>query len=172
MIKVKKEFECNLKKETKKRIEKMKREFSEIPKLKVFENKEGYNQIIAQVGIPLTALCEHHEVAFFCSASIAYIPGRWLIGLSKLARIAQEFLNPTIKTLQERATQQIINKLEEGLKPKGLMVIIKGRHSCISYRGVKKPSITITSAVKGIFATDSSAKSEFLQLVNHNDGEF
>lgn len=162
------EKRIQLKKETKKRIERMKREFGKKLILKVFENDEKYDQIIAQVGIPVTALCEHHELAFTGTCSIAYIPDKYLLGLSKLGKIAELYLNPTIKTLQERATQQIINHLKKYLKPKGLMVVIKAQHSCISYRGVKKPSLTITSAVDGLFSTDNNARQEFLSLINSN----
>lgn len=156
----------DLQEETRKRVERMKEEFSAPPKIKVFENVEKYDQIIAQVNIPVTALCEHHEVAFFGSVSIAYIPRDYIVGLSKLARVAEYYLNPTVRTVQEKATQQILNHLQRELKPKGLMVVVKATHNCIVYRGVKKPSLTITSAVKGIFADPKKgARQEFLQLI-------
>lgn len=162
------EMPGELKKATKKRIAKMKAHFRERPKLKVFLNDKLYDQMIAQVGIPVSALCEHHGVAFHGEVSIAYIADKHLIGLSKLARVAEYFLNPTVFTLQERATEQIKNFLNKELKPLGLMVVIKAQHDCITYRGVKKPSTTITSSISGVFKTDPTAKSEFLQLINSN----
>lgn len=157
-----------LQKNTEKRVKKMKQFFSQKPKLKVFLNTEKYDQMIAQVGIPFAALCEHHRVSFHGYASVAYIADKYLIGLSKLARVVEFRLNPTIETLQEKATEQITNDLLTSLKPKGLMVVIKAQHDCIAYRGVKKPSITITSSVRGVFASDLGARQEFLSLINSN----
>lgn len=153
---------------TKGRVERMKAEFATSPKLRVFKNEEGYDQIIAQISVPVTAFCEHHRVGMHGDVSIAYIPGEFILGLSKLARVAEFFFNPTRYTLQERGTQQIINHLHDALEPRGLMVITRMSHDCMKYRGVKKDSITITSAVKGVFATDLGARAEFLQLVNFN----
>jgi len=151
---------------TKERVEKMNKEFSKQPTIKLFENTEGYDQIIAQVGIPFTANCEHHGVAFSGVAHIAYIPDKWLTGLSKIARVVEYYLNPTIESIQERATHQIMKHFSEALKPEGLMVILKARHNCVCYRGVKKPSVTITSAVQGSFKKSGKAKQEFLSLIS------
>lgn len=161
------ENDKDLSKSTKKRKEAMVREFQKKLRIKLFENKEGYDQIIAQVGIPFLALCEHHEISFEGEVSVAYIPDKWLTGLSKLARTVEYFLNPTIKTIQERATHQILNCLVKALNPKGVMVIIKARHSCICYRGIKKPSLTITSAVYGIFKDNPATRQEFLNLIRN-----
>ncbi|MHA1867135.1 MAG: GTP cyclohydrolase I [Candidatus Heimdallarchaeaceae archaeon] len=155
----------DLEKETRKRKRRLKREFSKEPIVKLFPNKYGYDQIIAQVGIPFSALCEHHEVAFEGEVSIGYIPNKWLTGLSKLGRIVEYYLNPTVKTTQEKATHLILQHLKKTIKPKGAIVIIKARHGCICYRGVKKPSLTVTSAVDGIFK-DLSVKQEFLQIID------
>ncbi len=163
------EFKKDLEEETRKRVEKMKLEFSEEPQLKVFENTEGYDQLIAQVGIPVSAVCEHHKVAFWGEVHIAYIPESHLIGLSKLARVAEFYFNPTVETLQERGTQQIMYHLLNALNPKGIMVVVKAQHNCVVYRGVKKPSMTITSAVKGVFSDPTTgARAEFLSLVNNH----
>jgi len=159
------EKEEDLEKETEKRIMKMKKQFKREPTIKLFENKEKYDQIIAQIGIPFSALCEHHHVSFEGGVSIAYIPDKYLTGLSKLARIVEYYLNPTIKTIQERATKQILDCLIKTLKPRGAMVVIKARHGCICYRGVKKPSWTVTSAVYGVFRKNLSARQELLSLL-------
>jgi len=143
----------------------MKKEFNKELVIKLFPNDERYDQIIAQVGIPFSALCEHHKVSFEGKCSIAYIPDQWLTGLSKFGRVVEYYLNPTVKTIQERATHQILKALNEALKPKGIMVIIKAKHNCICYRGVKKPSLTITSAVAGAFAENAIARQEFLSLL-------
>lgn len=161
------EHQKDLQKETKKRVERMRKEFVKPPLLKAFRN-EGYDQIIAQVHIPISSLCEHHLVSFEGEANIAYIPNGWLIGLSKLGRVAEYYLNPSKPTIQERATHQILQHLKTHLKPRGLMVVIRAKHTCISYRGVKKPSLTITSAVDGLFADPlKGARQEFLQLISN-----
>ena len=166
-MKIIKEEEKDLARNTAKRVKKMQDFFAQEPKVKVFRNTEGYNQIIAQVGVPFLALCEHHECSFEGVMHVAYIPNGWLTGLSKLARVMEFYLNPTVKTIQEKATHRILNHLKDALKPKGIMVVLEARHSCIAYRGVKKPSLTITSAVDGIFAEQSNdAKYEFLSLIS------
>jgi GTP cyclohydrolase I len=161
------ELKHQKKKETLKRIKKMKLEFKRPPTLKLFENTEGYDQIIAQLGIPVTALCEHHEVQFHGEVFIAYVPNKWLVGLSKLARVAEYFLNPTVKTIQEKATQQILSYLEKRIHAQGIIVIIKANHGCISLRGVKKPSLTVTMATSGCFSEPGNElRREFLGMVN------
>lgn len=167
-MKIVKELKKDLQKNTEKRIEKMKESFSFVPKVKLFENDYAYDGIVSQVKIPVSALCEHHEVAFQGFCSIAYLPGKFITGLSKLARVAEHYLNPTVKTTQEKATALIINHLKKVLLDnKGIMVVVEATHNCISFRGVKKPSITITSMVTGIFAEpQNDAKSEFLSLIN------
>jgi len=155
----------DLVKETERRKKLIKKEFQKEPVIRLFENKDGYDQIIAQVGIPFYALCEHHEIGFEGEVSIAYIPDRWLTGLSKFGRITEYFLNSVVKTTQEKATHQILDVLVKTLRPKGVMVIIKAKHSCICYRGVKKPSLTITSAIQGIFKDNPMTRQEFLMLI-------
>ena len=155
---------CDLKKETRRRVRKMKKEFEKEPAIKVFDNAvAGYNQMIIQKGIPFMSMCEHHHVAFMGDVTIGYIPDKKVIGLSKLARIAEYFFNPTKPTLQERGTQQIADYLWDNLKPLGVMVVARATHGCIAYRGVKKPSETITSAIRGAFERKET-RQEFLSL--------
>ncbi len=161
------ELKHQTKKETVKRIKKMGLEFSKAPVIKLFENTEKYDQIVAQLGIPITAKCEHHEVQFHGEVFIGYVPDKWLIGLSKLARVSEYFLNPTTKTIQEKATNQILTYLEKTLRPTGIIVVIKASHGCIGLRGVKKPSLTVTMAASGCFSDpEKNFKSDFLNLVN------
>lgn len=155
----------NLEKENKAREERMKEEFSKPITIKLFENTEGYDEIIVQKDIPFMALCEHHGVAFEGTATVAYIPGKYITGLSKLTRIVEHYLNPTVKTVQERATMQILDIMEAVLKPKGVMVILKAKHGCLCYRGAKKPSITITSANSGVFRESDKTRQELLSLI-------
>ena len=164
MIQTKIEKKEDLEAENEARAERMKAEFSVKPVIKLFEN-EGYDGIIAQTNIPFMALCEHHKVAFEGEATVAYIPDKWITGLSKLTRIVEYYLNPTVYTVQERATQQILDDLKEALNPKGIMVILKAKHGCLCYRGAKKPSLTITSAVDGVFKESFNTRQELLNLI-------
>jgi len=154
----------DLEKETKKRLQRLKREFKE-PEIKLFPNTENYDQIIAQVDIPFMALCEHHLIAFEGKAYVGYIPNKWIIGLADITEIITYFLNPTVKTIQEKATHQIINYFKKAVKPKGVMVVLKAKHGCVWYHKTKKPSWTITSAIYGTFRKDPSVKQEFLNII-------
>lgn len=166
-MKVKKELDKDLQQETAKRINKLSKEFSKPPALKVFENTEKYDQMIMLANIEFSSLCEHHGVRFGGIVHVGYLPKDYLIGVSKLARVAEQFLNVTRPTIQEKATMQILNTLKKALDPAGIMIVIKAKHDCVGYRGVKKPSaIMITSAIDGAFKSElSGARQEFLALV-------
>ena len=151
---------------TKNRLRRMKSEFGQKPKITSFKNNEKYDQMIVQAGIPFVTNCEHHEVSIIGIAHVGYIPGGKLIGLSKMPRIVEYFANPTTYTLQERLTNQIANELDQVLdKPQGVMVVIEALHSCLCYRGVKKPSITITSELRGGFKKNIVSKEEFMEHI-------
>lgn len=142
----------------------MRNEFKTPPILYV-EKSNGYNDMIIVKGIDFLASCRHHEVAFTGFVHVGYIPRRKIIGISKIPRVVEYFLNPTVKTLQEESTKRIADYLMKQLKPKGVMVIIKGKHGCMSYRGVKKNAETITSAIRGNFK-NIETRTEFLRLVS------
>lgn len=165
-MKIKKELQQNLKKETAKRVFRMTKEFKkqEDFKMTLFENKENYNQLVMMTNIKAAGKCEHHHLQFDCVIHVGYIPGEWVMGASKFNRIVRKYLNPGKATLQERATQQILNDLMK-LKPLGAMIVVKGKHSCIQYRGVRDDSTMITSAVGGVFSTNDGARQEFLELI-------
>ena len=163
---IKKEKACDLEIETEARIQRLNNEMEALEnfKLTMFENKEGYDQIIMMKDIKAVARCEHHHCEFTMKVHAGYIPNTWLIGASKFNRIVRKHAHLNKKTLQERVTQEILQDLMS-IKPKGAIVIVQGKHSCIAYRGVRDDSIMITSAVGGVFKTDSSAKSEFINLL-------
>lgn len=127
---------------------------------------QKHDEIVLLKGIPLYSMCEHHMLPFMGKAHIAYIPknGR-VTGLSKLARVV-EILSRRLQ-VQERLTTQIADILMQKLKPRGVMVVIEAEHLCMSMRGVKKPgTLTITSAVRGIFKDNFKTRSEALSLIN------
>lgn len=102
---------------------------------------------------------------FFGEAHVAYIPkGGKVTGLSKLARAVESVARRP--QLQERITATIANTIVETLSPHGVMVVVEAEHMCMTMRGIKKPgSITVTSAVRGIFETDAAARTEVLNLI-------
>lgn len=127
-------------------------------------DSEGMDQMIVQTNIPFYSLCEHHLAPFFGVGHIAYVPNGRIVGLSKLARTleyyARRFQN------QERITTQVAGRLNKELAPKGVAVMIKAQHLCMSMRGVKKhDTYTTTSNLIGIFKDDAKARSEFFSLV-------
>jgi GTP cyclohydrolase IA len=127
----------------------------------IFE--EPNQEMILVRDMELYSLCEHHLLPFFGKAHVAYIPEGRIIGLSKIPRIVDAFARRL--QVQERLTEQIAAALDSALKPKGVGVIIEARHLCMMMRGVEKQnSSATTSAMLGIFRTDSKTRSEFLEL--------
>jgi GTP cyclohydrolase IA len=127
---------------------------------------ETHDEMVIVRDISIFSLCEHHLVPFFGQAHIAYIPNQGrIIGLSKLARIADTLARRP--QLQERLTTQIAELLYDGMKARGVMVVIECEHFCMAMRGIRKPGAkTITSAVRGIFRRDPRTRAEAMALIN------
>ncbi|MEK6922496.1 MAG: GTP cyclohydrolase I FolE [Nanoarchaeota archaeon] len=135
----------------------------ELPNVTVFNNDENYNEMILDEGY-YYSFCEHHIVPFFGKVFIAYIPDKKLIGISKLARVVDHFAARL--QVQERLTKQIAEFLNEVLKPKGVAVLMQGRHLCRELRGVKKlNAIVTTTELIGAFKEDAKTRAEFMGLV-------
>ncbi|MEK7698664.1 MAG: GTP cyclohydrolase I FolE [Nitrospirota bacterium] len=130
---------------------------------------ESHDELVLLKDIPFYSICEHHLLPFIGKAHVAYIPaGGRIVGLSELAK-AVEILAKRPQ-VQERLTAQLANMIMEKLKPRGAMVIIDAEHLCLSMRGTKKPGArTVTSAVRGIFRTKESTRSELLELIKKRD---
>lgn len=126
---------------------------------------QKHEEIILLKGIPLYSICEHHLLPFLGKAHIAYIPkGGRVTGLSKLARVV-DILSKRPQ-VQERLTTQIAEIIMSKLKPQGCMVIIEAEHMCMSMRGVRKPgTLTVTSAVRGVFQENEKTRAETLALI-------
>jgi GTP cyclohydrolase IA len=127
---------------------------------------EDHDELVLVRDIPMYSTCEHHLVPFHGMAHIGYIPGSdgRVTGLSKLARLVDVFARRP--QVQERMTRQIAESLYEGLKPQGVIVVIEAEHLCMAMRGIRKPgSVTVTSAVRGIFRENPATRAEAMSLV-------
>jgi GTP cyclohydrolase I len=127
---------------------------------------EHHDELVLVKDIPLYSTCEHHLVPFHGSAAVGYIPGDdgRITGLSKLARVVDLYARRP--QVQERLTSQVADAVMTRLQPHGVIVVIQAEHLCMAMRGVRKPgSITMTSAVRGIFKSDSRSRAEALSLI-------
>ena len=126
-----------------------------------------HDEMVMVRDIPFASLCEHHMIPFIGRAHVAYIPGDdgRITGLSKLARLVDDFARRL--QVQERMTTQIADCLEEVLEPRGVLVVVEAEHLCMSMRGVRKPgTLTVTSAVRGLFRDDPRTRAEAMQFVH------
>ena len=125
--------------------------------------KESYNEMVLVKDIELYSLCEHHMLPFFGKAHIAYIPNGQIVGLSKLPRVVDVFARRL--QVQERLTEQILDCINDTLKPQGVAVVIEAAHLCMMMRGVQKQnSVTTTSGFRGQFEKIET-RNEFLKLI-------
>jgi GTP cyclohydrolase I len=125
---------------------------------------EQYDELVLVRDISFNSMCEHHLLPFIGSAHVGYLPRGKVVGLSKLARVVEEVSHRP--QVQERMTHQIADLLQQELDPKGVIVVIEAAHSCMTIRGVRKPgSVTITSAVRGLFKTNQSSRAEVMAFI-------
>lgn len=158
--------------ETPKRVRKAYQEiFSSIdkPNEKIAEeNSKSFdiesNDLVTELHIPCYSMCEHHLLPMKLDISIGYIPNGKVLGLSKMARIAESVCRRP--QLQERIGNQIADIMKEATGSEDIIVVISGEHYCMTMRGIKKPgSFTVTSAVRGQFDSDNNLRSEFLSIL-------
>jgi GTP cyclohydrolase IA len=125
---------------------------------------EKYDEMVLVRDISFNSMCEHHLLPFTGVAHIGYIPNGKVVGLSKLARVVESVSHRP--QVQERMTEEIANLLIDELDVKGVAVVIEATHSCMTIRGVRKPgSICVTSAMKGMFRSNLSSRSEVMNLI-------
>jgi GTP cyclohydrolase I len=131
----------------------------------------NHDEMVLVRDIALYSLCEHHLAPFHGRAHVAYIPGDdgRITGLSKLARLVDGFAKRP--QVQERLTTQIADAIVEVLQPRGAFVMIEAEHLCMSMRGVRKPgTLTLTSAVRGLFKDSAATRAEVMSLIGPSVG--
>ncbi|HET6386092.1 MAG TPA: GTP cyclohydrolase I FolE [Armatimonadota bacterium] len=127
-----------------------------------FANEENYSEMVLVRDIQFYSLCEHHLMPWFGHATVAYLPGKRIVGLSKLGRVVEQFARRL--QLQERFTMQVARSLSECLEPRGVAVCVSAEHLCMSARGIRKPGHhTHTFALLGEFEREPY-RSEFLRI--------
>jgi GTP cyclohydrolase I len=130
----------------------------------VFEEVEGYDDMVLVKDISFTSHCEHHMVPFTGKAHIAYFPAEGVVGLSKLARVVEVYAR-RLQT-QETMTAQITEAIDNSLHPRGIAVLIEAEHMCMSMRGVQKQGAsTITTRFTGVFRDDPAEQARFFSMV-------
>lgn len=128
-----------------------------------FENDAGYDEMVVVRDIRFTSLCAHHLLPFSGIAHVGYLPGDRIIGLSKLARVVTHFAHNL--QVQERLTKQVADWLNDQLHPRGVGVVVRAEHQCMTIRGVQSVgSTTVTSTMHGLLRRNPASREEFLAL--------
>lgn len=137
---------------------------------RTFEETDGYDEIIVLRDIRLESHCEHHLRPIIGRVHVAYLPGRRVVGISKLARLVDAYAKRL--QIQEKLTAQIANTIQDVLRPRGVAVVIEAAHHCMTTRGVHKPGVTmVTSRMLGAFRDDPSTRREVLAIIGrHGSG--
>lgn len=126
---------------------------------------ETYDEMVILRDIPFNSMCEHHLMPFEGKAHVAYLPNGKVVGISKLARVVDEYAHRP--QVQERLTSQVADAIMKALEPKGVAVVAEAVHTCMTCRGIKKAgSVMVTSAVRGSCRSDARTRSEVMTLLH------
>ncbi len=132
---------------------------------KTFEETDGYDEMIVLSGIPFESHCEHHMAPIVGRAWVAYLPTGRVVGISKLARVVEIYARRL--QIQEKMTAQIANTIQDVLEPRGVGVVIKATHGCMTARGVRKHGTTLhTSRMLGCFRDNAMTRQEFMAMID------
>jgi GTP cyclohydrolase IA len=128
---------------------------------------DGYDDMVVVKDIAFFSLCEHHLLPFFGRVHIGYVPDGRVVGLSKLPRLVDAYSRRL--QVQERMTREIAEAINNAVNPRGVGVVVEGRHLCMEMRGVQKEnSQTLTSCMLGVFRSDQRTRSEFLSHIQQS----
>jgi GTP cyclohydrolase I len=134
---------------------------------RTFEEVEGYDEIVLLRDIRVESVCEHHMAPIIGRAHVAYLPGRRVVGISKLARVVDAFAARL--QIQEKLTAQIANTINEVLQPRGTAVVIEAAHQCMTTRGVHKAGTSlVTSRMLGAFREDPATRRELMAMIGRS----
>jgi len=132
---------------------------------RIFEEVEGYDELVLLRDIRLESFCEHHLAPIIGKIHIGYLPNHRVVGISKLARVAETYSKRL--QIQEKLTVEIAKCIQEVLQPKGVAVVIEAEHQCMTTRGVHKPGVSmVTSRMLGAFRENPDTRREFLSLIS------
>ena len=130
-----------------------------------FQVQKGHHSMVIQRKIPFRMICEHHLLPAMGEAFLGYVPADRVLGLSKLTRLVQA-VGVGMPSLQEHIADRICDLMDDHLRPKGTMLVIRAEHGCMACRGVNSPGVdTVTSVVRGVFRDNHVAREEFLSLI-------
>lgn len=156
---------------TPKRVAKMYAEmfsglYTPISAMTTFPNESKYDEIVMMDNITFTSVCSHHFLPFTGKAWVAYIPGKTVLGASKASRIINHYAHRP--QLQEALCDEVSNHLWKALQPKGVAVVMRAIHGCMSCRGIRQydNSGMVTSSLQGVFKDDDKAKQELFNLIS------
>ncbi|PJA59371.1 MAG: GTP cyclohydrolase I FolE, partial [Rhodobacterales bacterium CG_4_9_14_3_um_filter_71_31] len=133
---------------------------------RVFEEVEGYDEMVILRDIRFESYCEHHLAPIIGRAHVGYMPSNRVVGISKLARVVDSFAKRL--QVQEKMTAQIAATIQDVLQPKGVAVVLEAEHQCMSTRGVHKHGVSmVTSTMLGVFREDATTRREFLTMIGN-----
>ena len=140
-------------------------DYDAFPKCTAVDNKMSYDEMVVERNVNVQSNCEHHFVVIDGLATVAYIPNKKVLGLSKINRVVEYFSKRP--QIQERLTEQIYHALQYILETDNIAVVVSAQHFCVKSRGVEDTgSSTVTSKLGGVFKSDPNVRTEFMRLVS------
>ncbi len=131
---------------------------------RTFEETDGYDEMIVLRDVRFESHCEHHLVPILGVCHVAYLPERRVVGISKIARVIDAYAKRL--QIQEKMTAQVANSIQAVLQPKGVAVVVRASHQCMTTRGVHKPGVSmVTSRMLGEFRDNPATRREFLAMI-------
>jgi GTP cyclohydrolase I len=145
-------------------------DYDAFPKCTAVDNKMKYDEMVVERGVAVYSNCEHHILPIVGKATVAYVPNKKVLGLSKINRVVEYFSKRP--QIQERLTEQIYHALQFILETDDIAVMIEAEHLCVSSRGVEDTgSSTVTSKLGGGFKSDVAARNEFYQIARQGSSK-
>ena len=131
---------------------------------RTFEETAGYDEMVVLRDIRFESHCEHHVAPIIGVAHCTYLPNKRVVGISKIARVIEIYAKRL--QIQEKMTAQIANAIQDVLRPRGVAVVVRATHQCMTTRGIHKPGVSmVTSRMLGAFRTNESTRREFLSMI-------